>query len=133
MSVDYQTVSVCVMALLVYMYPLEYVYPVIPLLPTSMPQAETILQTPAPFLVGVPASFFHPRRGVECPNDVTLVDLDTGEVQFASCIPDLPPIPEHALLTLKADLNKVQLLFWSSYSLFISGADIGSKQFAFFT
>ena len=32
------------MALLVYMYPLEYVYPVVPLLPTSMPLAETVPQ-----------------------------------------------------------------------------------------
>ena len=38
------------------------------------------MQSPAPFLIGVPASFFHHRRGVKQPNDVWLVDLDAQEV-----------------------------------------------------
>ena len=44
MSVDYQSVAMCVMAFLVYMCPLEYVYTVIPLLPTSMPLADAVSQ-----------------------------------------------------------------------------------------
>jgi hypothetical protein len=86
-AVDYQSVSTCVMAFLVYLYPLEYVYTVIPLLPTSMPLAEALMQSPAPFLIGVPASFFHCRRGVKQPNDVWLVDLDTQEVCLSVCLP----------------------------------------------
>ena len=39
-----------------------------------------LMQSPAPFVIGVPASFFHLQRKVTQPNDVWLVDLDNQTV-----------------------------------------------------
>uniref|UniRef100_A0A914P7P6 UDENN domain-containing protein n=1 Tax=Panagrolaimus davidi TaxID=227884 RepID=A0A914P7P6_9BILA len=41
-SRNYNAVSMCVMALVALMYPLEYMFPVIPLLPVHMPSAEQL-------------------------------------------------------------------------------------------
>lgn len=43
-SRNYNAVSMCVMALVALMYPLEYMFPVIPLLPVHMPSAEQVIQ-----------------------------------------------------------------------------------------
>ncbi|VBB34660.1 unnamed protein product [Acanthocheilonema viteae] len=42
-SRNYNAVSMCVLALVALMYPLEYMFPVIPLLPSFMPSAEQYL------------------------------------------------------------------------------------------
>lgn len=56
-SRDYNALSMSVMALVTLIYPLEYMFPVIPLLPTCMACAEQLLLAPTPFVIGCPASF----------------------------------------------------------------------------
>ncbi|KAI3421210.1 hypothetical protein GPALN_014838 [Globodera pallida] len=80
-------VSVCVKALVALLYPLEYMFPVIPLLPAFMPSAEQLLLAPTPYIIGLPASFF-PCKGIQVPSDVLLVDLDTNEI----CPPTDPTV-----------------------------------------
>ena len=41
-SKDYNAVSLCVLALVALLYPLEYMFPVIPLLPAWMQGAENV-------------------------------------------------------------------------------------------
>lgn len=48
-SRNYNAVSMCVMALVALLYPLEYMFPVIPLLPVFMPSAEQLLLAPTPY------------------------------------------------------------------------------------
>ncbi|KAL3072106.1 hypothetical protein niasHS_016281 [Heterodera schachtii] len=96
-------VSVCVMALVALLYPLEYMFPVIPLLPVFMPSAEQLLLAPTPYIIGVPASFF-PCKGIQVPSDVLLVDLDTNEI----CPPTdptirIPKMPQPEANNLKAE------------------------------
>ena len=70
-----------VMALTSLLYPLEYMFPVIPLLPTCMNNAEQLLLAPTPFVIGVPASFFrYKSEGFQMPGDVWVVDLDSNKV-----------------------------------------------------
>jgi hypothetical protein len=64
------------------------------------------MQSPAPFLIGVPASFFHCRRGVKQPNDVWLVDLDTQEMVEPQVKTSFPDLPEAEVNVLKTKLNK---------------------------
>jgi hypothetical protein len=56
-SRDYSALSMSVLALVTMLYPLEYMFPVIPLLPTCMSCAEQLLLAPTPFIIGIPASF----------------------------------------------------------------------------
>lgn len=56
-SRDYNALSMSVLSFVTMIYPLEYMFPVIPLLPTCMSYAEQLLLTPTPFVIGIPASF----------------------------------------------------------------------------
>lgn len=56
-SRDYNALSMSVMAFVTMLYPLEYMFPVIPLLPTCMSCAEQLLLAPTPYVIGIPASF----------------------------------------------------------------------------
>lgn len=56
-SRDYNALSMSVLSFVTMIYPLEYMFPVIPLLPTCMSFAEQLLLTPTPFVIGIPASF----------------------------------------------------------------------------
>lgn len=55
----------CVIAFVTMIYPLEYMFPVIPLLPTCMGCAEQLLLAPTPFVIGVPATFLMYKKNFE--------------------------------------------------------------------
>ncbi|MCP9265477.1 MAP kinase-activating death domain protein [Dirofilaria immitis] len=103
-SRNYNAVSMCVLALVVLMYPLEYMFPVIPLLPSFMPSAEQLLYAPTPFVIGLPASFFA-HKAIDIPNDVIVVDLDTNELLIPDDI-NIPDMPEPDCTELKNSLRK---------------------------
>ncbi|KAI3386650.1 hypothetical protein SNEBB_002320 [Seison nebaliae] len=101
-SRDYNTLSKSVMAFVAMLYPLEYMFPVIPLLPVCMSGAEQLLLAPTPFIIGVPASFFLYKRYFVLPDDVWLLDIDSAKLikpMTADNIPDLPQ-PEGDILRL---------------------------------
>uniref|UniRef100_A0AAF5I3S8 MAP kinase-activating death domain protein n=1 Tax=Strongyloides stercoralis TaxID=6248 RepID=A0AAF5I3S8_STRER len=102
-STNYNAVSMCVMALVALMYPLEYMFPVIPLLPSYMPSAENILLAPTPFIIGLPSSFFA-FKNIEVPNDVILVDLDTNEINIPEDM-EIPEFPQPERDKLKYDFE----------------------------
>ncbi|XP_078333104.1 MAP kinase-activating death domain protein-like isoform X3 [Crassostrea virginica] len=93
MSRDYNALSMSVMAFVAMLYPLEYMFPVIPLLPTCMSSAEQLLLAPTPFIIGVPASFLPYKNNFKLPDDVWLVDLDSNKMTIGRN-EELPPLPE---------------------------------------
>ncbi|XP_022088226.1 MAP kinase-activating death domain protein-like isoform X2 [Acanthaster planci] len=93
-SRDYNALSMSVMAFVAMIYPLEYMFPVIPLLPTCMGSAEQLLLAPTPFIIGVPASFFLYKPNFKLPEDVWLVDLDTNKITFCGSHEEVPVLPE---------------------------------------
>ncbi|CAD5219985.1 unnamed protein product [Bursaphelenchus xylophilus] len=100
-SRNYNAVSMCVMSLVALLYPLEYMFPVIPLLPTFLQNAEQLLLAPTPFIIGLPASFFL-CKGIKLPDDVMLVDLDTNEVTIPPGL-EISELPEPERSNLKQD------------------------------
>uniref|UniRef100_A0A158R4P6 MAP kinase-activating death domain protein n=1 Tax=Syphacia muris TaxID=451379 RepID=A0A158R4P6_9BILA len=100
-SRNYNAVSLCVLAIVALLYPLEYMFPVIPLLPSCMPSAEQLLMAPTPFLIGVPSSFFTYKNIAAVPSDVIVADLDRNVVEIPKGleIPDVPE-PEFSILTV---------------------------------
>ncbi|UJR10094.1 hypothetical protein I4U23_014316 [Adineta vaga] len=80
-SRDYNALTMSVLAFVALLYPLEYMFPVIPLLPTCMTGAEQLLLIPTPFIIGVPASFF-PYKGMSSTqfDDIWIVDLDANQI-----------------------------------------------------
>ena len=56
-SRDMNALSLSVLSLTHMLYPLQYMFPVIPILPTSMPGSEQLLLAPTPYIIGLPASF----------------------------------------------------------------------------
>ena len=78
-SRDYNALTMSVLALVSMLYPLEYMFPVIPLLPCLMPSSEQILLAPTPFVIGIPASFILLKK-IQLPNDVWVIDLDANEI-----------------------------------------------------
>lgn len=114
-SRDYNSLTMSVMAFVSMLYPLQYMFPVIPLLPTCMTDAEQVrtrfsaprkcrpisltlplppqqlLLAPTPFIIGIPASFLLYKKNFKLPNDVWMVDLDACTVVGPTeTIPDLP-------------------------------------------
>ena len=51
-SRDYNALSISIMSLVALLYPLEYMFPVIPLLPTIIDEAEQLLLAPTPYIIG---------------------------------------------------------------------------------
>ncbi|XP_041917379.1 MAP kinase-activating death domain protein isoform X9 [Alosa sapidissima] len=105
-SRDYNALSMSVMAFVAMIYPLEYMFPVIPLLPTCMASAEQLLLAPTPYIIGVPASFFLYKAEFRMPDDVWLVDLDCNRVIRPSNAEILPPLPEPESTELKKHLKQ---------------------------
>lgn len=112
-SRDYNALSMSVMAFVTMIYPLEYMFPVIPLLPTCMASAEQLLLAPTPYIIGVPATFFKLKRAFCLPDDVWLVDLDSNSVLKPPGVEDLPPLPDpegtHLLCHLKQALASMSI------------------------
>ncbi|XP_057551787.1 MAP kinase-activating death domain protein isoform X15 [Hippopotamus amphibius kiboko] len=105
-SRDYNALSMSVMAFVAMIYPLEYMFPVIPLLPTCMASAEQLLLAPTPYIIGVPASFFLYKLDFRMPDDVWLVDLDSNRVITPTNAEVLPILPEPESLELKKHLKQ---------------------------
>uniref|UniRef100_A0A915K3N1 MAP kinase-activating death domain protein n=1 Tax=Romanomermis culicivorax TaxID=13658 RepID=A0A915K3N1_ROMCU len=99
-SRDFNAVSMCVLSLVSLLYPLEYLFPVIPLLPNYLPGAENLFLAPTPFVIGVPASFFNHKKMDQMPSDIVIVDLDSDRVSLPSGTP-FPEIPEPEYRMLK--------------------------------
>uniref|UniRef100_A0A8C0A0P6 MAP kinase-activating death domain protein n=1 Tax=Anas zonorhyncha TaxID=75864 RepID=A0A8C0A0P6_9AVES len=105
-SRDYNALSMSVMAFVAMIYPLEYMFPVIPLLPTCMASAEQLLLAPTPYIIGVPASFFLYKLDFKMPDDVWLIDLDTNKVIVPTNAESLPTLPEPEASELKKHLKQ---------------------------
>lgn len=106
-SKDYNALSMSVMAFVTMIYPLEYMFPVIPLLPSYMSSAEQLLLAPTPYIIGFPSSFFKFRPNFTLPNDVWIVDLDANRVKKPSNVEDLPPLPDYEGNILIQNLQKI--------------------------
>ncbi|KAM9410071.1 LOW QUALITY PROTEIN: MAP kinase-activating death domain protein [Pholidichthys leucotaenia] len=102
----YNALSMSVMAFVAMIYPLEYMFPVIPLLPTCMASAEQLLLAPTPYIIGVPASFFLYKSDFKMPDDIWLVDLDGSKVVAPTNAEVLPPLPEPEAGELKKHLKQ---------------------------
>ncbi|ESO97902.1 hypothetical protein LOTGIDRAFT_103875 [Lottia gigantea] len=105
-SRDYNALSMSVMAFVYMLYPLEYMFPVIPLLPTCMSSAEQLLSAPTPYLIGVPASFFLYKKGFLLPEDIWIVDLDSNKIHPPSKAEPLPSLPDPEGAVLKTHLKQ---------------------------
>ncbi|XP_076450770.1 MAP kinase-activating death domain protein-like [Babylonia areolata] len=105
-SRDYNALTMSVMAFVSMLYPLEYMFPVIPLLPTCMASAEQLLLAPTPFLIGVPASFFRYKRDFPLPDDIWIVDLDANKITCPPNSDPLPSLPEPEATALKTHLKQ---------------------------
>ncbi|XP_035431554.2 MAP kinase-activating death domain protein isoform X10 [Spodoptera frugiperda] len=116
-SRDYNALSMSVMALVAMLYPLEYMFPAIPLLPSCMSCAEQLLLAPTPFLIGIPATFLTYKKNFRMPDDIWLVDLDATKLICPSGTDqDLPPLPEPEGSVLKNHLKQAVHLMGSTGS-----------------
>ncbi|THD22209.1 putative Map-kinase activating death domain protein [Fasciola hepatica] len=92
-SRDYNALTMSVMAFSALLYPLQYMFPAIPLLPNSLAGAENLLLSPTPYLIGIPATFLNQKKGFLIPSDVWLVDLDTNRMMGSKNIEPITPMP----------------------------------------
>ncbi|XP_071955707.1 MAP kinase-activating death domain protein-like isoform X2 [Antedon mediterranea] len=106
-SRDYNALSMSVLAFVNMIYPMEYMFPVIPLLPTCMGSAEQLLLAPTPFVIGIPASFLLYKNNFGLPDDVWLVDLDSNRIVSPTDSNFLPELPEPEGSTLRAHLKQI--------------------------
>ncbi|XP_031340209.1 MAP kinase-activating death domain protein isoform X5 [Photinus pyralis] len=110
-SRDYNALSMSVMAFVTMIYPLEYMFPVIPLLPTCMSCAEQLLLAPTPFVIGLPASFLMYKKNFRLPDDIWLVDLDSNKLFSSNGGSEgIPPLPEPEATILKNYLKQAMQL-----------------------
>ncbi|XP_012156976.1 MAP kinase-activating death domain protein isoform X7 [Ceratitis capitata] len=106
-SRDYNALSMSVMAFVTMLYPLEYMFPVIPLLPTCLSCAEQLLLAPTPFVIGVPATFLIYKKNFRLPDDIWVVDLDSTKLTPPTGLhDDIPPLPEPEGTILKNHLKQ---------------------------
>ncbi len=93
-SRDYNALSMSVLAFVTMLYPLEYMFPVIPLLPTCMSCAEQLLLAPTPYIIGISGTFFQHKKHFKLPDDVWLIDLDSNRIVVPTRADDVPSLPE---------------------------------------
>lgn len=119
-SRDYNALSMSVMAFVTMIYPLEYMFPAIPLLPTCMSCAEQLLLAPTPFVIGIPASFLLYKKNFRMPDDIWLVDLDSNKIVPPSGNHEtIPPLPEPEGTILKNHLKQsMQLMDQAGSNVF---------------
>ncbi|XP_044017173.1 MAP kinase-activating death domain protein isoform X2 [Aphidius gifuensis] len=128
-SRDYNALSMSVMAFVAMIYPLQYMFPAIPLLPTCMSCAEQLLLAPTPFVIGIPASFLMYKQNFQMPDDIWLVDLDSNKITPPSGIYDsLPALPEPEGTILKNHLKQAMQLMDQVGSNIIGGSSSGSQK-----
>uniref|UniRef100_A0A1I8P2U7 MAP kinase-activating death domain protein n=1 Tax=Stomoxys calcitrans TaxID=35570 RepID=A0A1I8P2U7_STOCA len=110
-SRDYNALSMSVMAFVTMLYPLEYMFPVIPLLPTCLSCAEQLLLAPTPFVIGVPATFLVYKKNFRLPDDIWVVDLDSTKLSPPTGgYDEIPPLPEPEGTILKNHLKQAMQL-----------------------
>ncbi|KAK1335732.1 hypothetical protein QTO34_003526 [Cnephaeus nilssonii] len=106
-SRDYNALSMSVMAFVAMIYPLEYMFPVIPLLPTCMGSAEQVTAVgPNPIHHWGPCQLLPLQTDFKMPDDVWLVDLDSSRVIAPTNAEVLPVLPEPESLELKKHLKQ---------------------------
>ncbi|XP_071548982.1 MAP kinase-activating death domain protein isoform X5 [Panulirus ornatus] len=105
-SRDNNALSMSVLAFVSMIYPLEYMFPVIPLLPTCMSCSEQLLLAPTPFIIGIPASFLLYKKHFGLPDDVWLIDLDANRITKPSSCDEIPSLPEPECTILKNHLKQ---------------------------
>ncbi|XP_028899782.2 MAP kinase-activating death domain protein isoform X5 [Zeugodacus cucurbitae] len=106
-SRDYNALSMSVMAFVTMLYPLEYMFPVIPLLPTCLSCAEQLLLAPTPFVIGVPATFLMYKKNFRLPDDIWVVDLDSTKLSPPTGgYEEIPVLPEPEGTILKNHLKQ---------------------------
>ncbi len=67
------------------LYPLSWKHVYLPLVPRQL--ASTLPQCPVPFFLGVPADYLVDESSVKIPDDVTVLDLDTGRLSGSFITP----------------------------------------------
>lgn len=113
-SRDYNALTMSVISFVHMIYPLEYMFPVIPLLPTCMHLAEQLLLAPTPYVIGIPATFLATKKNFQLPGDVWLIDLDSGKLTVASNTNEMiPQLPEPEGTILKNHLKQVNHIYTS--------------------
>jgi len=122
LSKDYNALSMSIMALISMLYPLQYLFPVIPLLPQCLPGSEQLLLAPTPYIIGIPSSFFEQKKKFVFPNDVWKVNLDTNKIIKPRGCPGLPRLPEPEGSILKAQLKQALA------SMSLNPPNIGKQQ-----
>ncbi|CAH8562189.1 unnamed protein product [Heterobilharzia americana] len=129
-SSDYNKLSLTILALVALLYPLQYMFPVIPLLPACMPDAEQLLLAPTPYLIGVPTAFYSARKIFRMPKDVWLADLDTRELSYPLVVDEIPELPEVESNILISHLRKL-LHEFSNSPIIDLDLDESSKQWSY--
>ncbi|XP_018319964.1 MAP kinase-activating death domain protein isoform X2 [Agrilus planipennis] len=109
-SRDYNALSMSVMAFVTMIYPLEYMFPVIPLLPTCMSYAEQLLLAPTPYVIGLPATFLMYKKNFRLPEDIWVVDLDSNKLSNVGSSMEIPSLPEPESTILKNHLKQAMQL-----------------------
>eukprot|EP00094_Tigriopus_californicus_P007677 TCALIF_07393-PA protein Name:"Similar to rab3-GEF MAP kinase-activating death domain protein (Drosophila melanogaster)" AED:0.23 eAED:0.14 QI:0/0.48/0.46/0.88/0.96/0.96/26/0/2175 len=107
-SRDYSALTISILSLTQLLYPLEYMFPIIPLLPISMSGSEQLLLAPTPYIIGLPTSFLACKRNMKLPEEIWLVDLDAATIvpPNGTSICDIPTFPEPEAKALKTHLKQ---------------------------
>ena len=111
-SRDLNALSISILSLTSLIYPLQYMFPIIPILPTSMPGSEQLLLAPTPYIIGLPASFLKHNKLKVIPDDVWMVDLDAATIKppaNSSSDQTIPPLPQPEGDILKSHLKQVNI------------------------
>ena len=117
-SRDLNALSLSILSLTSLIYPLQYMFPVIPILPTSMPGSEQLLLAPTPYIIGLPASFLKHNKINIIPDDVWMVDLDAATIKpptNPSTEQTIPQLPQPEGDILKTNLKQVKSIceYWN--------------------
>ena len=96
MSGDASILFPCLEALRGIIFPFRWSYPYIPFCPASIPVAD-IIQAPFPFFFGVEREIM---KNIQVPDDVLVVDIDSGETISSLTYPCIPPKYESKLRAL---------------------------------
>uniref|UniRef100_A0A1I8FS01 UDENN domain-containing protein n=1 Tax=Macrostomum lignano TaxID=282301 RepID=A0A1I8FS01_9PLAT len=106
-SRDENALTMSVLAFVAMLYPMQYMFPVIPCCPPAWPPLSSCCWRQTPYIIGVPASFLLYKKNFCLPSDVWLVDLDANKIVCAQDMTTLPSLPEPEGTHLRSHLQQV--------------------------
>ena len=111
-SEDIQALNMYIFGLLALLYPFQYQYQIVTILPEENFQ---IIESITPFIAGINMAYtedFFDSRDLTLSDSICIVDIDNNKVSFANEVPEIPEFPKKHRKLLENNLQALKAKYF---------------------